>query len=66
MYSALLIGGAVFGAYLLATGNATIALFAVALAGTGLLTIVPSSVSGRPARVRQAALLLPFPDCRRR
>jgi K(+)-stimulated pyrophosphate-energized sodium pump len=33
VYSALLIGDAVFGAYLLATGNATIALFAVAMAG---------------------------------
>src|ERR1700733_9992366 len=33
VYSALLIGGAVFGSYLLATGNATIALFAVAMAG---------------------------------
>src|SRR4029077_7947842 len=35
VYSALLIGGAVFGAYLLATGNATIALFAVAMSGLG-------------------------------
>src|SRR6201996_2063285 len=38
VYSALLIGAAVFGSYLLATGNATIALFAVAMAGGGLLT----------------------------
>src|ERR1700761_3634904 len=38
VYSALLIGAAVFGAYLLATGNATIALFAVAMAGGGPLT----------------------------
>jgi K(+)-stimulated pyrophosphate-energized sodium pump len=45
VYSALLIGGAVFGAYLLATGNATIALFAVAMAGTGLLTMVGVIVS---------------------
>jgi K(+)-stimulated pyrophosphate-energized sodium pump len=45
VYSALLIGGAVFGAYLLATGNATIALFAVAMAGTGLLTTVGVIVS---------------------
>jgi K(+)-stimulated pyrophosphate-energized sodium pump len=45
VYSALLIGGAVFGAYLLATGNATISLFAVALAGTGLLTTVGVIVS---------------------
>jgi K(+)-stimulated pyrophosphate-energized sodium pump len=45
VYSALLIGAAVFGSYLLATGNATIALFAVALAGTGLLTTVGVIVS---------------------
>src|SRR6202042_633781 len=38
VYSALLIGGAVFGSYLLATGNATIALFAVAMAGFGPVT----------------------------
>jgi K(+)-stimulated pyrophosphate-energized sodium pump len=35
----------VFGAYLLATGNATIALFAVAMAGCGLLTTVGVIVS---------------------
>jgi K(+)-stimulated pyrophosphate-energized sodium pump len=45
VYSALLIGGAVYAAYLLGTGNATIALFAVALAGTGLLTTVGVIVS---------------------
>jgi K(+)-stimulated pyrophosphate-energized sodium pump len=45
VYSALLIGAAVFGSYLLATGNATIALFAVAMAGTGLLTTVGVIVS---------------------
>src|ERR1700760_3350509 len=45
VYAALLIGGAVFGAYLLATGNATIALFAVAMAGGGLLTTVGVIVS---------------------
>jgi K(+)-stimulated pyrophosphate-energized sodium pump len=45
VYSALLIGGAVFGSYLLATGNATIALFAVAMAGGGLLTTVGVIVS---------------------
>jgi K(+)-stimulated pyrophosphate-energized sodium pump len=45
VYSALLIGSAVFGAYLLATGNATIALFAVAMAGVGLLTTVGVIVS---------------------
>src|SRR5579864_8514458 len=44
-YAALLIAGAVFGDYLLATGNATIALFAVALAGGGLLTTVGVIVS---------------------
>src|SRR6266852_1377500 len=45
VYSALLIAGAVFGSYLLATGNATIALFAVAMAGIGLLTTVGVIVS---------------------
>jgi len=45
VYSALLIGGAVYCAFLLGTGNATIALFAVALAGTGLLTTVGVIVS---------------------
>src|SRR5271166_4271254 len=45
VYAALLIAGAIFGAYLLATGNATISLFAVALAGTGLLTTVGVIVS---------------------
>jgi K(+)-stimulated pyrophosphate-energized sodium pump len=45
VYSALLIGGAVYVAFLLGTGNATIALFAVALAGTGLLTTVGVIVS---------------------
>src|SRR6266702_2328757 len=45
VYSALLIGAAVYGAFLLGTGNATIALVAVALAGTGLLTTVGVIVS---------------------
>jgi len=45
VYSALLIGGAVYCAFLLGTGNATISLFAVALAGTGLLTTVGVIVS---------------------
>jgi K(+)-stimulated pyrophosphate-energized sodium pump len=45
VYSALLIGGAVYGAFLLGTGSATLALFAVALAGTGLLTTVGVIVS---------------------
>jgi K(+)-stimulated pyrophosphate-energized sodium pump len=45
VYSALLIGGAVYGAFLLGTGNATLALFAVAMAGTGLLTTVGVIVS---------------------
>jgi K(+)-stimulated pyrophosphate-energized sodium pump len=45
VYSALLIGGAVYVAFLLGAGNATIALFAVALAGTGLLTTVGVIVS---------------------
>ena len=41
----LLIVAAVFCAYLLATGNATVALFAVAMAGIGLLTTVGVIVS---------------------
>ncbi|MGI9009079.1 MAG: sodium-translocating pyrophosphatase [Streptosporangiaceae bacterium] len=45
VYSALLIGAAVYGAFVLGTGNPTIALFAVALAGTGLLTTVGVIVS---------------------
>ncbi|MHB1433495.1 MAG: sodium-translocating pyrophosphatase [Streptosporangiaceae bacterium] len=45
VYSALLIGGAVYLAFLLGSGNATVALFAVALAGTGLLTTVGVIVS---------------------
>src|SRR5262249_18345743 len=44
-YAALLIGGAVYAAFLLGTGSATLALFAVALAGTGLLTTVGVIVS---------------------
>jgi K(+)-stimulated pyrophosphate-energized sodium pump len=40
VYSALLIGGAVYGAFLLGGGAVVLALFAVALAGTGLLTTV--------------------------
>src|ERR1035437_9819370 len=38
VYAALLIGGAVFGAFLLAYNNPQLAFFAVALTGTGLLT----------------------------
>jgi K(+)-stimulated pyrophosphate-energized sodium pump len=45
VYSALLIGGAVYGAFLLGFGNVSVALFAVALAGTGLLTTVGVIVS---------------------
>ncbi|HEY1700401.1 MAG TPA: sodium-translocating pyrophosphatase, partial [Trebonia sp.] len=45
VYSALLIGAAVYGGFLLGTGNATLALFAVALSGTGLLTTVGVIVS---------------------
>ncbi len=45
VYSALLIGAAVFGAYLLGAGSVTLSLFAVALAGTGLLTTVGVIVS---------------------
>ncbi|HEU5155989.1 MAG TPA: sodium-translocating pyrophosphatase [Streptosporangiaceae bacterium] len=45
VYSALVIAGAVYGAFLLGFGNTTLALFAVALAGTGLLTTVGVIVS---------------------
>ena len=40
VYTALVISAAVFGAFTLATGSITVSLFAVALAGTGLLTTV--------------------------
>ncbi len=40
VYSAMLIGGAVYAAFLLGGGSTVVALFAVALAGTGLLTTV--------------------------
>ena len=40
VYSALLIAAAVFGAFVLGHGSVVLALFAVALAGTGLLTTV--------------------------
>jgi K(+)-stimulated pyrophosphate-energized sodium pump len=40
VYTTLVIGAAVFGAFLLGTGSLTISLFAVSLAGTGLLTTV--------------------------
>ncbi|WP_106396936.1 sodium-translocating pyrophosphatase [Actinocorallia populi] len=45
VYSTLLIAGAIYGAFLLGFGNTTVALFAVALAGTGLLTTVGVIVS---------------------
>ena len=45
VYSALLIGGAVFAAYLLGAGSVILGLFAIALAGTGLLTTVGVIVS---------------------
>ena len=45
VYSALLIGAAVYGAALLGGGSLILALFAVALAGTGLLTTVGVIVS---------------------
>ncbi|HEX6469415.1 MAG TPA: sodium-translocating pyrophosphatase [Streptosporangiaceae bacterium] len=45
VYSALVIAAAVYGAFLLGFGNTTVALFAVALAGTGLLTTVGVIVS---------------------
>ncbi len=40
VYSAVVIGAAVYGAFLLGGSSLTLALFAVALAGTGLLTTV--------------------------
>ncbi|MEY9875712.1 K(+)-stimulated pyrophosphate-energized sodium pump [Streptacidiphilus sp. MAP12-33] len=40
VYSAVLIGAAVYGVFLLGGGSLTLSLFAVALAGTGLLTTV--------------------------
>jgi K(+)-stimulated pyrophosphate-energized sodium pump len=45
VYSAVLISAAVFGAYLLGSGSVTVALFAVAMAGTGLLTTVGVIIS---------------------
>lgn len=45
VYTTIVLGGAVFGAFLLGTGSLTISLFAVALAGCGLLTTVGSIVA---------------------
>jgi K(+)-stimulated pyrophosphate-energized sodium pump len=45
VYSALLIAAAVYGAFLLGAGSVTLSLFAIALAGTGLLTTVGVIVS---------------------
>jgi K(+)-stimulated pyrophosphate-energized sodium pump len=45
VYSALLIGGAVYAAFLLGGGAILLSLFAIALAGTGLLTTVGVIVS---------------------
>jgi K(+)-stimulated pyrophosphate-energized sodium pump len=45
VYSALLIGAAVYGAFLLGAGSVILSLFAIALAGTGLLTTVGVIVS---------------------
>ncbi|MDQ1724833.1 MAG: K(+)-stimulated pyrophosphate-energized sodium pump, partial [Frankiaceae bacterium] len=45
VYSALLIAAAVYGAFLLGHGDVTVSLFAIALAGTGLLTTVGVIVS---------------------
>ena len=45
VYSALLIGAGVYGAYLLGGGVVILSLFAIALAGTGLLTTVGVIVS---------------------
>lgn len=40
VYTALVIGGAVYGAFLLGDGSVELSLFLIALAGTGLLTTV--------------------------
>ncbi|MCH9800474.1 MAG: sodium-translocating pyrophosphatase [Actinomycetia bacterium] len=45
VYTALLISGAVYGAFLLGGGSVLLSLFAIALAGTGLLTTVGVIVS---------------------
>jgi len=45
VYSALLIGAAVYGAFLVGGGSVVLALFAISLAGTGLLTTVGVIVS---------------------
>jgi len=45
VYSAMLIGSAVFGAFLLGHGSILLSLFAIAMAGTGLLTTVGVIVS---------------------
>jgi len=45
VYSALLIGAAVYGAFMLGNGSLLLGLFAIALAGTGLLTTVGVIVS---------------------
>ena len=45
VYTALIIGAAVYGAYLLGGGVVLLSLFAIALAGTGLLTTVGVIVS---------------------
>jgi K(+)-stimulated pyrophosphate-energized sodium pump len=45
VYTALLISGAVYGAFLLGGGSVVLSLFAIALAGTGLLTTVGVIVS---------------------
>jgi len=45
VYSALLIGTALFGAFLLGHGSILLSLFAIAMAGTGLLTTVGVIVS---------------------
>ncbi len=45
VYSAMLIGSALFGAFLLGHGSILLSLFAIAMAGTGLLTTVGVIVS---------------------
>ncbi len=60
VYSALLIGAALFGAFLLGGGSTFVALYAVALAGCGLLTtagvIVAMDTFGPVVTARRASL----------
>ena len=59
----MLIGGAVYTAFLLGGGSTVLALFAVALAGTGLLTTVGVIVAMEPS-VRSPTTPRASPRCR--